>query len=399
MITTTHTQLSKCKIMKPNVQLELEAVIDKLIGSLEFRLDTAKLERSEKFIKLDADEIFLRYAIALMLSCFYKQDKIVDFFAPSDRFTQIIDESLRTCINPLFKLCITFPAFTPVVNWLMLRFHPLGVMRREILAFIRRQTLINLQAREQVAKAKQAHEASRGNNNQDESFDADNFILSDNTKFRRNMIDFVIDQFHDGKLTKSEYMNTSFILFLAGVKASADALSKLVYQLAAHQDEQEKLRASIESDGAQSEYLLWSIWESMRLLPPGTAGIARRTAYELKTKDGISIPAGTVVYAHPNLIHRLPEYWGSDADEFKPERWRNASSFHPLQFIPFGAGKRFCPGKDFAMIEMKRLMSELLRRYRFKCSPETTAKTIMEFDTYLIFTSSDLPVNIEISRA
>lgn len=382
--------------MKPNVQIEIVTVIDKLIESLEDRLDTAKLERSERFIKLDADEMFLRYSVALMLSCFYKQDKIVDFNGPTDRFTQIIDKSLRTCVNSLFKLCVTFPAFIPVVNWLMLRFHPLGVMRREILAFIKRQTLINLQARQQVARAKQTYEITNSDKNR--VFDEDNFILNDGTKFKRNMIDFVIDQFHDGTLTKSEYINSTFILFLAGVKSSADAISKLLYLLAAHQDEQEKVRASIESEGADSEYLLWAIRECLRLFPPGTAGIARRTAYELKTKDGISIPEGTVIYAHPNLIHRLPEYWGPEADEFKPERWRDTSSFHPLQFIPFGAGRRSCPGKDFAMIEMKRLMSMLLRRYRFKCPPETNAKTIMEFDTYLIFTSSDLPVNIEISR-
>lgn len=373
--------------MKPNVQREIDTVIRKLIKSLEYRLDRAELDRCEKSVKLNAEDIFLRYATALMLSCFYKQDTVVDFNAPEDHFTQIIYNSVVTTVNPIFKLCIMFPSIIPVVNWLMLRFHPLGRMRKEVKSFIKSQTLINLQARQQISKARAAP-----------GFDEDNFTLDDGTKFRRNMIDHVIDQFHEGKLTKSEYVNSTFFLLLAGVKSSADAISKMIYNLAAHPDEQEKLRLAVEAEGEQSEYLLWSINETLRLFPPGTVGVSRRAAYDLTTEDGIKIPAGTVVYAHPNIVHNAPEYWGPEVDQYKPERWRDAGSFHPAQFIPFGAGKRNCPGRDFAMIEMRKLMSELLRRYRFKCPPETNAKTIMEFDTYLVFTNSDSPVNIEISK-
>lgn len=374
----------------------MTSVCENLIESFENKLDYAKLERGEKSITVDTEEYFFRYSNALILSCFFKQDKIVDFNTKTDRFTSIIEKSIRTCVNPALKLCVVFPNFIPIVNWLMLRFHPLGLMRRELISFIKQQTLHNLRARQQIAQAKHSYEANRTPGAPE--FNADNFLLNDGTKFRRNMIDYFIDQFHDGKVTQSEYMNTTFILFLAAVKTSSDALSKLIYNLATHPEEQEKVRKSILEDGVDSEYLLWSINESMRLFPPGTAGIIRRLSYDVQTKDGLTIPANTLVYAHPNVIHHLPEYWGPDVEEYKPERWRNASSFHPLQFIPFGAGKRNCPGGQFAMIGMKKLMNELLRRYRFRCAPDTNAETINEFDTYLIFTNSDLPTNIVISR-
>lgn len=118
----------------------------------------------------------------------------------------------------------------------------------------------------------------------------------------------------------------------------------------------------------------------------------------MQTSDGIVIPANTLVYAHPNVVHRLPEYWGPDADEFKPERWRNSASFHPVQFIAFGAGKRNCPGGQFVIIEGKKIINELLRRYRFKCAPGTNVQSVMEFDSYGLITSSDFPTNIQISR-
>lgn len=393
---TSAHNFRKTKFMMPNVQLEVELVIDKLIRSFENRLDRAKLERSEKFVTLDFEETSLRYAIALVLTCLYKQDEVVDFEGETDRFTQIVESGLKNTINSALRFCVMFPLFIPIVNWL-LQFHPTGKMRSVLMSFVKQQTLIGLKARQQVGRAatnfNKTNAPGAGH-----TFDSDNFLLDDGTKFRRNMIDYIIDQFHDGKLTKSEYLNNSFFLFLASSKSSADAICKLIYNLAANQDEQDKLRAAVVSDGPDSEYLHWSIFESMRLFPPGPWGCSRRLSSDLETEDGVKIPAGTVVYTPPNIIHRLKEYWGPDANEYNPERWRHSASFHPAQFMGFGLGKRNCFGGQFAVSQIKMLMSKLLARYKFNLAADTNAQTINEFDTFLIFTSSDLPTNIEISR-
>lgn len=376
------------------MQAEFTAVIDKTINAIEEKLDRAKIEKSEKSIKLNTDDMFLRYANALTFSCFYKQDNVIDFHSDKDYYTEMIDNVAQNSINPIFKFCVMFPTFIPLVNWLMACFHPLGLMRRKVMDYIKQQTLISLQAKQQLQQAEENFQSNKWQQN----FDADNFLLKSGTKFKRNMIDYVTDQFHEGKLTKSEYLNNTFFLFLAAAKTSGDAISKLLYCLASSQDEQDKLRAFVQAEGLDSEYLHWAINESLRLFPPGPLGCSRRLSYDLVTKDSLTIPAGTLVHTPVTLIHRLPEYWGQDADEFRPERWRQASSFHAAQYLAFGAGKRKCLGGEFALREMKMLVSELIRRYRFKCPPETNAKTMLEYDTYIVFTCSDSPVYIEISR-
>lgn len=372
--------------MQPNVQSEIHAVIGRFINSLEMRLDQAKLERSEKSIKLDVDEMFFRYTNALVFSCFYKQTNLIDFHGESDPFSHMIDHCARTSVNWIAVFGAMFPHILPVIRWLMMRFHPLGTMHNRIESFIKRQTLLNLKARMQHAE-----------NGAIPSADTNDIILEDGTKFRRNLIDYVIDRFHEGKMTKSEYLNNSGFLFLAASKTSADAISKLLYHLALKQDEQEKLRASVQAEGVDSEYLHWSIYESLRLFPPAPI-VFRKLSYDVPTSDGIVIPEGTIVFMPETIIHRLEEYWGQDAEEFKPERWRESSSFHPTQFMAFGAGKRKCFGGEFAVREIKMLMTELLRRYKFKLAPDTNSDTIMQYDSYTIFITSDYPVDLIISR-
>ena len=65
------------------------------------------------------------------------------------------------------------------------------------------------------------------------------------------------------------------------------------------------------------------------------------------------VPAGTRVVVNAWAIGRDGESWGEDADAFRPERWlaRGAAADYggrDARFIPFGAGRRGCPGVGFA---------------------------------------------------
>jgi cytochrome P450 len=104
----------------------------------------------------------------------------------------------------------------------------------------------------------------------------------------------------------------------------------------------------------------------MRLLPPAPIGCSRTIERDIEIENGRYIlPAGTFVHTNAYVIHRLKKYWGDDADEFRPNRWRDTSRHHPFQYITFGSGPRGCPGKMFAMHEMKMVFAVLLPRYKF----------------------------------
>lgn len=72
-------------------------------------------------------------------------------------------------------------------------------------------------------------------------------------------------------------------------------------------------------------------------------------------------------------LHRSKEYWGEDANDFNPLRFKNGVSQaakHPNAFLGFGMGPRTCLGQNFAMLEVKLVLSLLLQRFSFFLSPE-----------------------------
>lgn len=373
------------KIMSPNVQHEIDSIINRLIDFIEVKL----AQNMDGFYQCEADDMFSRFSLDLIFKCFYKQDNLIDYYKEEDPFVKLIDDALKAFVNPFVFFCVTFPVVIPLIEWLSLHFHTTGLMVHKVTKFIKEQTSQHLRAEKEADKS--------GKLNQDGSFDKDNFVLNDGTRFRRNLVDYIIDQFRFGNLNKTEFMNSTFFLFHAATKTTADGLCKLAYNLAAHPGVQDKLRDAILVDGVKSEYLHWCISESLRLYPPVMGGSSRELGRDIDTKIGL-IPAGTVVATPVFTVNRCKEVWGPNADEFKPDRWSNAKNFHPAQYLSFGLGKRNCLGKDFALNVIKKLMVELISRYRFLLTPENDPEAIMDFGAPgFIFLSSGSPIYIRIS--
>lgn len=94
------------------------------------------------------------------------------------------------------------------------------------------------------------------------------------------------------------------------------------------------------------------------------------------TKDfqlgDLFIPKGLAIEVAALAMHRDPEYWGEDAAEFKPERFANGvaqACTHPNAFLTFGAGPRRCIGDKLAMLEVKTVVTMILRRFQLLPSP------------------------------
>ncbi|KAL6142720.1 hypothetical protein ACLB2K_060997 [Fragaria x ananassa] len=112
------------------------------------------------------------------------------------------------------------------------------------------------------------------------------------------------------------------------------------------------------------------IQESMRLYASGVLLV--RAALENVKLGNLDVPKGTIIQVCSATLHRDPENWGPDADEFKPERFANGISNackHPQAYVPFGFGHRVCIGQTFAMTQLKIELSLILSKFAFSLSP------------------------------
>lgn len=111
-------------------------------------------------------------------------------------------------------------------------------------------------------------------------------------------------------------------------------------------------------------YLKLVVKETLRLHPPGPLLLPRESR-EPRVINGYQIPAKSWVLVNAWAIGRDPKYW-KDAISFKPERFLeksvdfNASS---LEYIPFGAGRRICPGVGFGIANIEIELAMLLYHF------------------------------------
>jgi cytochrome P450 len=167
-------------------------------------------------------------------------------------------------------------------------------------------------------------------------------------------------------------------LFLAGHETTANALGWTIYLLTQHPDIGERLAAA--ADDLESELRIKDddllsrvISESLRLYPPVWA-VGRRAIQDLQI-GGTEVPKGAIVLACQWALHRCDKYF-SNPSQFDPDRWTAEfqRTLPKYAFFPFGGGPRSCIGEGFAWMELRIVLTEILRRWRFEIVPGQTVK-------------------------
>ncbi|CAN4090823.1 unnamed protein product [Withania somnifera] len=161
-------------------------------------------------------------------------------------------------------------------------------------------------------------------------------------------------------------------IFLAGTDTSAItviwAMTALLKNPKAMKKVQAEIRKSVGKKGLVNEddtqnmpYLKAVIKETFRLYPPAPTLVARE-AMENSMLEGYKIPAKTTIHVNYWAIARDPENW-ENPEEFLPERFlKNSINFKGQDFelIPFGAGRRSCPGIALGVATVELILSNLL---------------------------------------
>ncbi|KAK4735196.1 hypothetical protein R3W88_009457 [Solanum pinnatisectum] len=166
-------------------------------------------------------------------------------------------------------------------------------------------------------------------------------------------------------------------IFAAGTDTTYSTLEWIMAELLRHPRAMETLQNEVrglaqgkteitEDDLGSMHYLKAVIKETLRLHPPGPLLIPRESTEDIKLL-GYQIPAKTRVIINAWTIGRDPLSW-ENPEDYRPERFLNSDTdFKGLNFelIPFGAGRRGCPGTAFAVVINELALARLMHKFNF----------------------------------
>lgn len=121
-----------------------------------------------------------------------------------------------------------------------------------------------------------------------------------------------------------------------------------------------------ESDAQELKYMKLVIKETFRLHPPIPL-LPRQSREECKA-GGYSVPVKTKVMFNIWSMGRDPQYW-DEPEIFRPERFENSPKDfigNDFEYIPFGAGRRICPGLNFGLANIELPLAKLLYHFDWK---------------------------------
>ncbi|XP_075160560.1 cytochrome P450 4d8-like [Haematobia irritans] len=199
------------------------------------------------------------------------------------------------------------------------------------------------------------------------------------SKRRMALLDVLLQSTINGKPLSDEDIREEVDTFMfEGHDTTANALGFTMYLLSRHPEVQNKLLNEIHQTYGEDasiscsmtslrkmKYMECVIKESLRLYP-SVPLIAREITKDFKYKhsklgEGV-IPAGTefiiaIYYMSANGVAF------ENPSEFRPERHLDVNMCNSFNYLPFSAGPRNCIGQKFAMLEMKVVLTHVIRSY------------------------------------
>ncbi|XP_028755500.1 cytochrome P450 71A1-like [Neltuma alba] len=201
-----------------------------------------------------------------------------------------------------------------------------------------------------------------------------------NTHENKDLLDILLELQQNG-IIRSDLSLVSIKaiivnMFAAGIDTTSTTMEWAMAEMMKHAEKmkraQEEVRGIVgyktridETDVNQMRYLKCVVKETLRLHPAGL--IPRETNNSVKL-GGHDIPPKTNILVNPFAIHRDPNHW-ERPEEFVPERFENSEvdfKGQDFEFIPFGFGRRGCPGLYFGVASVEYTLANLLYWFDWK---------------------------------
>ncbi|KAF5742183.1 cytochrome P450 family protein [Tripterygium wilfordii] len=174
-------------------------------------------------------------------------------------------------------------------------------------------------------------------------------------------------------------------LIIAGTDTSATVVEWALYELVQNQDIQQKLYDEIvdfvgkdgeinEDDIEKMTYLGTVVKETLRRHPPGHFVLSHAPTKETEL-GGYTIPADANVEFYTAWVAEDPNVW-KDPGVFRPDRFLDGDGVdvdmtgtRGVKMLPFGAGRRSCPGMVLGVLHVNMLLARLVHAFKWVPAP------------------------------
>ncbi|KAK3228495.1 hypothetical protein Dsin_000376 [Dipteronia sinensis] len=202
-------------------------------------------------------------------------------------------------------------------------------------------------------------------------------VNSDEEDLLDTLLNYAEANNFDFQLTVDQIKAVIMDIFSAGSETSATTIEWAMSELLKDPRAMEKAQAEVrqafggkskieEADIQKLDYLKSIVKEALRMHPAGP--LLPREAIETCEIGGYTIPAKAKVLINVYAIGRDPKSW-KDPDSFRPERFEGSSvdfRGNNFELLPFGGGRRICPGISFATSNIELGLAQLLYHFDWK---------------------------------
>ncbi|KAF4403965.1 hypothetical protein G4B88_014421 [Cannabis sativa] len=228
-----------------------------------------------------------------------------------------------------------------------------------------------------------------------------------------DVLDTLLDimEQNNNQINRHQITHLLLVLFVAGTDTTATTFQWAMAELLRNPESLSKARAELdqiigkgkpvkESDVSRLPYLQAVLKETFRLHPAVPLLLPRKAERDVKI-NGFTIPKGAQILVNTWAIGRDNDIW-DDQELFKPERFIGSEvdvKGRSFELIPFGGGRRVCPGLPLAMRMLPLMLGTLIHSFEWKLENGLKPEEIDMNDKFGITLQMALPLRVVPSLA
>ncbi|KAJ8447387.1 hypothetical protein Cgig2_013164 [Carnegiea gigantea] len=214
--------------------------------------------------------------------------------------------------------------------------------------------------------------------------------LRDQTGANEDVLGTLLKLVKEDELTLDDIKHLLIDLFIAGTDTTSNVLQWAMTELLRHPEKMTKAQAEIdqvlsegqsrsieESDISNLPYVQAIVKETLRLYPPVPFLVPHKADCEVQL-CGYYVPKNAQVWVNLWCLNRDPSVW-VNPKSFMPERFLESEidfKGRNFEFMPFGTGRRMCPGMPLAHRMAHLMLAALLRSFNWKLDGQLNADGI-----------------------